>query len=199
MRSLYGLLLATLLLTGCSGGGKQAEEPVQYLLRAGASVPSGVQQAPISIGINRIAIADYLGQPGIVVATGGDKIRPARQHRWAEPLDSSLRLFLRDAISARLGYPISADTGRRLGWDYRVDVHIDEWHGSLAGDVQLVAEWVLIEVANDSEVARHRFEQRGALAADGYDALVAAQVVLLESLAAAIATSLGSIPAPETS
>lgn len=189
MRMLALLLMALLLLAGCSGG-KKAPEPSFYLLRAQARVPDGLQNPPVKVGINRVAVADYLGQDGIVVATSGDQVRPARQHLWAEPLDSSIRLFLRDAISAKLGYAVSADTGRRQFWKYRVDIRIDEWHGSLAGQARILASWGLFDVAKNSELSRYRFEQTGVLKADGYDALVAAQSELLDGLAAAIATSL---------
>lgn len=194
MRKLALLLLAPLLLAGCSGG-KKAPETTYYLLRAEAAVPGGLQDPLVPIGINRVSLADYLGQAGIVVSTGGDRLRSARQHLWAEPLDSSIRLFLRDAISSDLGYPISADLGRRQSWQYRVDVRIDEWHGSLAGDVRIVASWLLIDVSTDSELSRYRFEQTGALAADGYDALVAAQTRLLDAFAAQIADSLRELKA----
>lgn len=189
MRMLALLIMAPLLLAGCSGG-KKAPEPTFYLLRAEARVPDGLQKPPVQVGISRVSVADYLGQDGIVVATGGGQVRAARQHLWAEPLDSSIRLFLRDAISADLGYPVSADIGRRQSWQYRVDVRIDEWHGSLAGNVRMVASWLLIDVATDTELSRHRFEQSGSLTSDGYDALVRAQSNLLTQFADAISTSL---------
>lgn len=192
MRKLVLILVAPLLLAGCSGG-KKAPEPTFYLLRAEARIPDGPQQPPVNVGINRVSLADYLGQAGVVVAINSDQVRPARQHLWAEPLDSSVRLFLRDAISADLGYPVSADLGRRQSWQYRVDIRIDEWHGSLAGDARIVASWLVIDVATDSELSRYRFEQTGTLAADGYDALVAAQTRLLDALAATIADSLREI------
>jgi len=84
---------------------------------------------------SRVSIADYLGQSGVVVTSSGNQMRVASQHRWAEPLDSSIRLFLRDAITAERGYPIYADTSQRLSWDYQIDIRIDEWHGSLDGDL----------------------------------------------------------------
>ena len=193
MRTVILLLLASLLLAGCSGSDKKAAEPNFYLLRAQAQVPDGPQNPPVEVVINRVLVADYLGQAGIVIATNDDQIRSARQHLWAEPLDSSIRLFLRDTISAELGYPVSADIGRRRSWDYRVDIRIDEWHGSLAGEARILASWVVIDVTNDRELSRYRFEKTGVLNADGYNALVAAQSDLLQALAAAIAASLKEI------
>lgn len=188
------LLPVILLLAACSvGGTKAAPEPTFYLLRSEARAPDGLKKPPIDIGINRVSVADYLGQQGIVVATNGGQIRPARQHLWAESLDSSIRLFLQDAVSVELGYPVSADAGRRRSWEYLVDVRIDEWHGSLDGEARILASWVLIDVSKDRVLSRQRFERTGALKADGYDALVAAQTDLLDALAIAIAASLREI------
>ena len=74
-----------------------------------------------------------------------------------------------------------------------MDIRIDEWHGYLDGEARILATWVLIDVARDKVLSRHRFEQTGALKADGYDALVAAQADLLEALATAIAASLKAL------
>jgi uncharacterized lipoprotein YmbA len=190
------LLPACLLLAACTSPGPKDADPTFYLLRSEARAPDGLRNPPVEVGLNRVTIADYLGQQGIVVATAGDRIRPARKHLWAESLDSSIRLFLQDAISVELGYPVSADVGRRRAWRFIVDVHIDQWHGSLDGEARIVATWVLIDVTKDQIVSRHRFEQTGALKADGYDALVAAQTDLLDALASAVAESMEVIGRP---
>jgi len=176
-------------LVACSGGGK-VPEPTYYLLRADVQLPVGQQSADVSIGLGRVAIADYLGQNGVVVATGAGQVRAARQHLWAEPLSGSVRLYLRDSIASRSGQWISADSAQRLSWQYRIDVRIDEWHGSLDGQARLIAEWLIISVADGSTLATHRFERSGSLQADGYDALVAEQTRLLDALAADIAANL---------
>jgi uncharacterized lipoprotein YmbA len=187
------LSLAILMLAACGGGSKAVKEPNFYLLRANEGALTSAPLGPFVLGINRIALADYLAQPGIVVATEGSQVRPARQHLWAEPLDFSLRLFIRDAVSSRVGYAISADTGRRQEWDYRLDVRIDEWHGSLAGQTRIDASWIVIDMTSDEQIIRRRFQQTGVLSDDGYDALVATQTELLDALAAAIAESLASL------
>ena len=190
MRVLTILVPALLVLAGCAGGAKNVSEPTFYLLRSVARAPEGLQKPPVDVGINRVTVADYLGQQGLVVATSSGQVRPARQHLWAESLDSSIRLFLQDAISVALGYPVSADSGRRRSWQYLVDIRIDQWHGYLDGEARILASWVLIDVARDRVLSRHSFEQNGALKADGYDALVEAQTDLLDALAGAVADSL---------
>jgi uncharacterized lipoprotein YmbA len=193
MKILPLFLLTVWLLAGCFGGGNGAPEPEFYLLRADVQLPDGPQAPAVTVGIARVSIADYLGQAGIVVASSDDKVRPARQYLWAEPLDSSIRLFLRDAISAELGYPVYADTAKRLSWDYKIDIRIDELHGSLEGDVKILAFWNVIDVSHDTEVVRHRFERMIGMTDDGYDALVESEKILLSGLAAAISASLKGI------
>lgn len=188
MKNLLLLLLAGLMVA-CSGGSK-VPEPTYYLLRANSGLQSGAQTAPVSMGLGRVSIADYLAQDGIVVATGDGQVRAARQHLWAEPLDNSLRLYLRDAIATQLGQWVSADLAERQSWQYRIDVRIDEWHGSLTGEARIVAEWMLLDVTAGKTLSTRRFERTGATAADGYDALVAEQTRLLDALAADIAANL---------
>jgi len=183
------LFLLTGLVVACSGGSK-VPEPTYYLLRADSALQSGAQTAPVSMGLGRVSIADYLSQDGIVVSTGDGQVRAARQHLWAEPLDNSVRLYLRDAVATKLGQWVSSDLAERQSWQYRIDVRIDEWHGALSGGVRLVAEWTLLDVAADKTLLKRRFQSTGALAADGYDALVAEQTRLLDELAADIAANL---------
>jgi hypothetical protein len=183
------LLFGALLLAGC-GAGAPKPEPSVYLLRARDRVPDGPQTLPVSIGIGRVSVADYLAREGIVVAINGDQVRAARQHLWAEPLESSIALFLRDSISAELGYLISADVAKRQAWDYRLDVRIDEWHGSLDGDVRILASWIVIRATDQKELAQYRFERTAAMTRDGYNALVETQTSLLKALSEAIANSI---------
>ena len=192
MKRLSVCMLTALLLAGCAGKSPKPD-PHVYLLRAQPGLPDGLQAPPVEIGISRVAVASYLAQQGIVVATTGDQVHAARQHLWAEPLDSAIRLFLQDAISARLGYLVSADAARRSSWDYRVDVRIDEWHGSLTGDVRIRASWTVFDGTKQQARADYRFEQTAAMQSDGYDALVAVQKDLLTALADAIADSLRSL------
>jgi uncharacterized lipoprotein YmbA len=167
-----------------------------YLLRADVELPQGEQLAPLDIGIARVGLAGYLGQAGVVLATDDGTVRAARQHIWAEPLDQAIRVYLRDAVSAELGYPISADTARRLSWDYRVDVRIDQLHGSLDGEVTLVALWSVMEANSQQELGNYRFESVQPQPETGYDSTVATQKLLLSDLAAEIAASLEQLDAP---
>jgi uncharacterized lipoprotein YmbA len=187
MRQLV-IILGLFCLTACTGS-SSIPKTHAYLLRADVQVPNGEQIAPVNVGIGRVALASYLDQSGIVLQTGPDEVHAARQHIWAEPLDDAVRIYLRDAVSAGLGYPVSGDAARRQTWDYRIDVGIDQFHGSLDGDVVIDASWIIIDTATQQQLARHRFQQTAAQSDDGYEALIAAKKSLLNELAGAIAAS----------
>ncbi|MGI9290308.1 MAG: PqiC family protein [Gammaproteobacteria bacterium] len=188
----FVVITCLVLLIGCAGN-KPAPESHIYLLRADNQLPDGVQTAPVDVGIGRVVLANYLGQSGIVLQTGPDEIRAARQHLWAEPLEASLRLYMRDAVSVELGYPVSGDSARRTNWDYRIDMVFDQLHGSLEGQVVIDASWVVLDGSSGKQLLQQRFRRSVKQSTDGYDALVTAQKDLLNDLAAAVATSFSNI------
>jgi uncharacterized lipoprotein YmbA len=192
-------LVPLIALLACAGA---APPRTHYLLRAETSERSGRLEAPLWIGLGRVSVAPYLDRANLVVETEAHQVRPARQHLWAEPLDEALRRYLRGEISRALGYDLRAGTGRPGKLDFRVDVDIDELHGTLAGQARLVAAWrVFAEPAGD-EIAAYRFARSRSLAQGGYDGLVEAESALLQQLATDIAQSLRTLeaarPAPDT-
>lgn len=187
------LAFAGVYLLGCASE-PEIPEVSYYLLRSDAPLSSGEQSSPATLGIGRVVAAEYLNQAGIVVITEDNKVRPARQHLWAEPLEWSIRTFLRDEIASRVDYPISGDPSRRLYWRHRIDIDIDRLDGTLDGQVTLVASWILLDATSQVELASYRFERNASTSRDGYDALVATQTALLSDLAKAIADSLKTLP-----
>lgn len=184
----FFLLLTVMTLTACASS-SPAPETNTYLLRPDVTPVQGEQTAPMDIGIGRIALASYLAGAGIVVRTEGDRVRSARQHIWAEPLDTALKVYLRDTISAELGYAVSLDSGVRQSWDYRIDIYVDQMHGGMDGEAVLDASWKVIDVETSAALTAQRFAQTTQQSGTGYDALVEAQKALLNQLAAAIASS----------
>jgi len=64
----------------------------------------------------------------------------------------------------------------------------------MSGTVRLMAtSWAVINMADETVIARHRLERSAGLAEDGYAALVASQEKLLYELAGAISASLDVI------
>ena len=182
-------VVAPALVVGCSA---KTVPPTQYLLPA--EVPRGIVRVdpPLQIGRGRLELAPYLAQPGLVVETDAQQVRSAREHQWAEPLDAGLRRSLRAGISRAAGFDVSADATQRARWDYAVDVDVERFHGTLAGEAVLVARWRVSPVRGKGDPVRYRFSASEPLPRAGYPGLVEAEIALAGQLADAIAASLPS-------
>jgi uncharacterized lipoprotein YmbA len=182
------ILAATTILVvlACAGN---PPTTTRYLLPV--NVPEGVQriEPPIRVGLAGIEVAPYLDQPGLVVETEAGQVRPAHQHQWAEPIDLGLHRHLRAELTRALGFEVSGDPSQRHRWDYAVDVSIDRLHGTLAGDAVLVAHWRVTPLQSGRDPVTYRLAARKPLAAQGYPALLDAEIELTRGLAAAIADS----------
>lgn len=189
MRSIV-LLLSTALLFACAG---KPVERTLYLLRAAPTSASGRVEAPVRVGMNRVMVAPYLDQAGIIVETEAGQVRAAREHRWAEPLDDGLRSLLRAEVSRALGYDVGSAHGGRQVWDYTVDVYVDRMHGTMAGAALLDAIYRITPRSGSGEGVTYQFSRSAELSREGYAGLVEAQQRLVVELAEAIASSLREI------
>ncbi len=178
---------AMLLLMAC-GGSTPAR--TQYLLRADNPERTLRVASPARVGIARVSIAPYLHQSGIVVETETGEVRPAHHHRWAEPLEDGLLLFLRTELSTALGVEVGIDRAMRSQWEYAVRIFVEELHGTMSGRAVLVASFRIERQGANPETAAYRFVRSRALGDEGYDALVAAQRDLGRELARSMADGL---------
>jgi uncharacterized lipoprotein YmbA len=182
-------LLFVLLLIGCSSAPPKRSV---YLLRVPDLTAETASTQGI-VGVGRVSVAPYLDRAELVVQTGPHEIRPARYHHWGEPLDDGIRHYVRGALTQRLDREIASDVLIRGAWSYQIDLTIETFHGTLSGEVELVAGVVIIRVAGNEVVGTRRVvlsqRQRG----DGYPALVDAHAALLDQLADAIADLLGTV------
>jgi uncharacterized lipoprotein YmbA len=188
-KTTLSLLLSILIvaLVGCSS---PAPEPTLYLLRGAPAEGGGQITAEVRVGLGRVVIAPYLtASQGIVVETEPGQIRPARQHRWAEPLEFGIRWFVRTEIARALGYEIGGGLVDTLDWDFTVDLYVSRFHGTIEGTAMLQAAFV-IRSAADRSISEYRFARSAPLADSGYPALVAAEQKLLHELSDEIATAL---------
>jgi len=186
------VLIATTILVALACAG--TSPPItRYLLPV--NVPEGVERIdpPIRVGLARVEVAPYLDQPGLVVETQVGQIRPASQHQWAEPIALGLQRHLRAELTTALGFGVSGNPSQRHRWDYAVDVSIDRLHGTLAGDAMLVAHWRVTPLQSGRDPVTYRLAAREPLAAQGYAALLDAEVELTRALAAAIADSVQTL------
>ncbi len=178
------VLTLTVLLAAC---GSQPQQTSTYLLRSQVGATPGAQVMDSGIALGNIRVANYIDQPGLVLATGDGTISAARNHVWAEPLQVSLRRYLATQTSDASGREIAATASATT--TVTIDVNVDQLHGNGSGAAILVAYW---DVRSEGSSKSFRFSEQQALAGDGYDALVRAQESLLRRLAEAMA---GSLPA----
>lgn len=181
-------LAASLLLSGCLGG-TPAPDTQYYLLRADQAPASAL---PLSrVQLNKVVIAPYLDQAGLVLEQQPGTIAIARYHQWSEPLSFSLHNFLSQALSAHYGKEVLPPTRSAGTGIQKLEITIDQLHGTVQGDVKLVASWILQSGdGKQASVTHHKFSRSQPLTADGYPALVQAEKQLLNELAQAIAETL---------
>ncbi len=177
-------LVLVLCLAACATA--PPPEHSYYLLRA--EVPGALASAEngVLLGVGTVSIAPYLDRSGIVVQVDDHRVREARYHLWAEPLDQGIRGYLSDRIAALLGRALNNGSNLVDQWDYRIDVAIEDFHGTLNGEARLVARWSLIDTAQDKLIASQRLVRTKRQALDGYPGLVEVEAALLDELATEI-------------
>ncbi|MBL4782350.1 MAG: membrane integrity-associated transporter subunit PqiC [Porticoccaceae bacterium] len=181
------VLFALVLVSGCTSTVPRLN---QYLLRSDASSQFSVEQQSAVVGLGAVVVAPYIDSLGLVQEKSSGEVRAARDHQWAEPLRASLRVFMAREISAHTGQTIRAHDSGESDWQRRIDLRIDQLHGTASGEATLVAYWQVFDMAQRSVVSENGFAESQALGADGYEALVAVEKALLGKLAAAMAASL---------
>ena len=189
------------LLIACAlaipAGCTSAPPPERHLYLLDTTPPSEAYPANLVVGLSRISVADYLKRSEIMLQIGPNEVRPAAQHRWAEPLEDGIRRYLRARLSSELQTNVDTNLRRQSAWRWQVEVVIDTLHGSTVGSVTLAAHYYLTQPgANDGAPPTHhgtvavQQDQDGV----GYPALVVAHTRLLDLLARRIAGDVDRAP-----
>ncbi len=176
------LIAGLIMLGGCASS--KLPQSHSYLLRSSASTPAADNHhAPARVSIGQISVPAYLQRDELLVLISPREVRPARQHRWAEPLQQGIGRYLRDRLEASL-----ATDSSKAQSPLRVDIHIDELLGTLDGKITLKARYRVSDSATrNSTATEHRIESQFAQQEDGYDGLVSGYETALDNLAESIA------------
>ncbi len=182
-------LALSLFLAACAS---TPPERAYYLLRSEVTEEPAAAAPGAAIGMGRVLVAPYLDRTGIMVQVDEHRIREARFHLWAEPLDEGIWYYLHEQISSRLDSALatgpSADS-----WRYRVDISVEEFHGTLDGASRLTVRWSLRDISDGAVIETRSFTRERPQVGDGYTALVDTQTALLDELAETIARSLRTL------
>lgn len=176
-------LLLVVFLSACAG---PATEPSYYLLRTDQELTTRALAPSKHYALNRVTIAPYIDKGGLLLETQAGEMRPARNHLWAEPLYEGIRVYLMSEISHAKGEDILM--GKVEKDTTRINVRIDQLHGTHDGQARLVAYWWLQK--DGKTQAAYQYAEYKALGQDGYAALAGAEKALLSDLAGKIASSL---------
>jgi len=174
---------------GCSS--KEIPDTHLYLLRADSEF-SGAD-SNLLVGLSTVDVPAYLKRSELILQVGPQELRPARYHRWAEPLDENVRRYLRDRLSTALGTNVEMNARLRERWDVQIDVAIEELHGTLDGSALLGASYAIVRPARPEQVQRGRVRLAQSQTRDGYAGLVDAQSELLDGLAHRIAADVNAM------
>lgn len=176
-------LLLVVLLSACAG---TSTEPNYYLLRTDHDMATRTMALSSHYALGSVTIAPYIDQSGLLLETRAGEMRPAKYHLWAEPLYEGVRVFLMSEISHARGEDILVGAIERDAT--RINVRIDQLHGTHDGRARLVAYWWLQQGEETREA--YQFAEYRDLGEDGYAALASAEKALLADLANRIAASL---------
>ena len=178
-----------LLLTICAGcSSSPLPESHDYLLRPQVNTSKYENEAVIAL--DRVEIAPYLDEQGIVLETAAGQIDTATHNRWAEPLDFAIRRYLQVSISQDMSQNIASIIEPSSKTRTRIDVYVHQLHGSVTGTVKIVAEWQIRETESGNVIAAGQYANNETIAGDGYGEIVMAHSRLLDQLASSIASEL---------
>lgn len=176
-------------LVGCSS--REVPDTHLYMFRANSDFAAA--DSTRLVGLSVVEIPAYLRRSELMVQVGPQELRPARYHRWAEPLDQNVRRYLRDRLSQALGTNVEVNARLRDRWDVEIDVAIEELHGDMNGRALLSASYAIVRPAPPASVRRDRVRLTESQSWDGYDALVDVQSRLLDELARRIAADVSEL------
>lgn len=194
MMSRMTLLIASVLLAGCAA---QPTPEIKYYLLSSTDIETRVTSSERNrqvLGIAPVTVADYINTEGLALLSNQNQLRIARHHRWAEKPEHAIARTLQTDLSGlleRIRVDNALESNSRH-WNVRLRLHIDQLHGTEAGEAIVSGFWRLDQPESDEVLASQRFLLRKPLAQPGYGEMVRTIRELLRGLSDQIATELRS-------
>lgn len=196
LRTLVVFGLGLFILGGCASSPKSRF----YLLQS--YVPAGKTEVAVSTadgavyGIGPVRLPEYLDRPQIVTRTGRNELQLAEYDRWGEPLKDSFNRVLIENLAALLpsNAVIAFPWPKSAHVKYQVMAEVTRFDGVSGRQVQLFAQWSVMDMAANKAVVTKKTAITTPVSAAGYESLVAAQNEALGEFSAEIAAALKSLP-----
>jgi uncharacterized lipoprotein YmbA len=156
--------------------------------------PSGEERC-FSIGIGPISIPYYLDRPQIVTRGASNEFTLAEFDRWGEPVGDNLKR----ALAANLSILLCTKTIAFFPWrggipvDYRIEMEVLRFDGSLGGNVSLDAWWMVSGGDGKKILASKRSTLTEAVGGQDYKSLVSAESRALGTLSREIAETIRTL------
>ena len=149
-----------------------------------------------SIGIGPVKIPEYLDQPKIVTRAGANQLKLAEFDRWSESLYGSITWVLAKNLSVLLCTKTIAIFPWRGGipFDYRIEVDVQRFDGTLGGDVSLEAWWRLLSGDGKTLLQSKQTILSEPSGSGDYESLVRAHSRTLEKMSRELAEAIKTLP-----
>jgi len=187
--------VAILLLAACGSNRVVPDRHYSLVLAANDSaVPGNNEVATARLIVGPIQLPTYLGERGLPMQVGPNRIESAHHHFWAEPLDEAIAKVLAQEIAARTnGIDVERESGRFTPQgDCRVRVELDAFHPTSESRVVTSGRyWISSEDTSN----RQTFSLTRTLTIDGYAHAVDVLRGMLATLAQQIAGEVQGTPA----
>jgi uncharacterized lipoprotein YmbA len=155
------IIFLLLALAGCFGG--KSPTTSFYMLSplspSSAGTSPATADAPIHIGLETVAIAEYLNRNEIVLNLDNTIYQMAEFNQWAEPLNDNLTRVLEINLTKLLqshSIEVLLASQSSIPLDYRLEVDVLRLDGNLGDRVTLIAQWALLETEEDDLVLMRR-------------------------------------------
>jgi hypothetical protein len=182
------IIVALLAVAGCGttkpSNFYQLDEPTATRL-------SGLERG-IAVGIGPVNLEPYLDRPQIVIRGAGHKLELSEFNRWAEPLKDSISRVIIVNLSNMLESTRVFNVPRRnktIPLEFRIEIDIARFDGTLGGDALLVARWTLYGRDETALLTKVSIISESS-GAEGFDNLIAAQNRCLQKLSQEIVTAI---------
>lgn len=191
--SVLCLLYMILLLAGCGAKSPSVSYYSLNSIKPESLSAESSKKMDIALGIGPVSVPAYLKKSQITTRVAGtSQYQFDEFHRWAGIIEDDIA----SAIGNNLGVLLGSHQIAYFPWlhyfkpDYRVAIQIIQFDSDLNDDAALKARWVISDGPGKNVLASDQYLGRQPLANPSYDALVAAENLLLEKLSRQIAEEL---------
>ena len=187
------LSLIAVVLLAVAGCGSTRPSNFYQLDEPAATRLSGLERG-IAIGIGPVTLEPYLDRPQIVIRGAGHKLELSEFNRWAEPLVDSISRVIIVNLSNMLESTRVFKVPRRnktIPLEFRIEIDIARFDGTLGGDVLLVARWTVYGREESALLTKVSIISESS-GGEGFDNLIAAQNRTLQKLSQEIVDAISA-------